>query len=361
MPVIACLRIPPTPAVCDLCSELTPVVEPVADCVWMDWTGGPPVPTLAARLAEALAVASYRLGVAPCRFAAGALVSPGIDAARAGLSVQPIPGGYWVPEAEMRAFAARLPVAFIPELALDVRATLATLGVNTLGDLLSSPRELLQGYIGAEAERLMDWARGRDPRPVRAIYPPERLVHRIPAESLAGTDAERLEAAIAQAATGMVDRLHAAGQACARLAIAWGEKRHERCFTPPIADAGQLARAAAHAAKQLLVQLAHGKSGRTTSPEISSNPEIPGDCVLEIFPTAHVGRQTLLWDPAGPNGPRHHPALAAIRARFGHTFLHPARPDSWAGLPTRTTFFAGHVREAVARYEAMNRFYWLAE
>ena len=375
MSVIACLRIPPTPAVCDLCAELTPVVEPAADCVWMDWTGGPPVPVLAARLAEALAalpdcllpdcllpdrpqLALYRLGVAPRRFAAGALASQTFDAARTGLPVQPVPGGYWVRTEALPAFASRLPIAFLTELDPSVRGALEALGVGTLGDLLSSPRELLQAHIGAETGRLLDWARGRDPRPVRALYPPERLVHRVPAEALASTDAERLETVIGQATAALAERLHTTGQACARLAVVWGGKRHERCFTPPVADAGQLARAAAQAAKQLLLEWAHDKSGRAPSSEISGNPEIPGDCVLEISPTAYAGRQTLLWDPDRPDGPRHHPALAAICARFGHTFLRPARP---AGPHPRPGFLAAHGREAVARYEAMNRFYWLAE
>jgi len=236
MSVIACLRIPPTPAVCDLCAELTPVVEPAADCVWMDWTGGPPVPMLAARLAEALAALQdsllpgrpqlglYRLGVAPRRFAAGALASQTFDAARTGLPVQPVPGGYWVRTEALPAFASRLPIAFLTELDPDVRSALEALGVGTLGDLLSSPRELLHAHIGAEAGRLLDWARGRDPRPVRALYPPERLVHRVPAEALASADAERLETVIGQAAAALAERLHTAGQACARLAVVWGRE-----------------------------------------------------------------------------------------------------------------------------------------
>ena len=343
MSVIACLRIPPTPAVCDLCTELTPVVEPAADCVWMDWTGGPPVPVLAARLAEALkttettgmAAVPYRLGVAPRRFAAGVLASPEVTedmaAAWAALPVQAIPGGYWVQAEALPAFAARLPVVLLPDLEPETRAALATLDVRILGDLLSVPRALLQGHLGHETSRLLDWARGHDPRPVQALYPPERLVRRIPAEALAGADAQRLETLIGQAAAALADRLAAAGQACARLAVLWDGHRRERRFTPPVADPGQLARAAWQAARQAL-----------------ASAEMPGDCVLEMTPTAHWGRQTLLWAPDRPSA-RHHPALAAVRARFGHTFR-PARPDGAAGG-------AGRAREAVARYEAMNSFY----
>lgn len=272
MSVIACLRIPPTPAVCDACAQLTPAVEPAADGVWMDWTGGPPVPVLAARLAEALgahpetAAVPYRLGVAPRRFAAGVLASqaipPAVAAAWDDLPVQPIPGGYWVCAAAWPAFAARLPVALLPELDPAARTALSALNVRILGDLLTIPRELLQGHLGSATGRLLDWARGHDPRPVQALYPPQRLVQRIPAEALIGADAQRLAAIIGQAAADLAARLAAAGQACARLAVFWGEGRHERRFIPPIADGGQLARAAWQAARRALAESVLDPGGR---------------------------------------------------------------------------------------------------
>lgn len=416
MSVIACLRIPPTPAVCDLCAELTPVVEPAADCVWMDWTGGPPVPVLAARIAKAFNGdpdrLTYRLGVAPRRFAAGVLAAHDmttemiariaarakttastktdvdaktavgakaamdakIAAAGGDLFIQSIPGGYWVQEKSLPAFAARLPVALLPELEPAVRAALAALDVRTLGDLLTIPRELLQGHLGHETQRLLDWARGLDPHPVRALYPPERLVHRISAEFLAGANAQCLETALAQAATVLAERLQAAGQACSRLEIVWGAHRHERSFTPPIADAAQLARAAWQAARQMLAEWTRSRGRQTqalaseqafSAPEQDFSLELPGDWVLEITPTGHQGRQTLLWEPERPSGARHHPALAAIRARFGHTFRQPLPLDGGAanftgaaGQRARPGFpVAGYARKAVARYEAMNRFY----
>lgn len=369
MSVIACLRIPPTTAVCDLCAELTPVVEPAPDCVWMDWTGGPPAAVLAHRLAGRLARLAgtlgagagtrsvehktppagagslpYRLGVAPCRFAAAVLASPGIDKAAAVLPVRPVPGGHWLRPEALPAFAARLPVALLPGLDPDVQAALTALGVNTLGELLASPRDLLHARLGAAAGPLLDWARGHDPRPVRALYPPERLTHRIPAETMAGADSGRLETLLAQAAGVLAARLHAAGQACAELAIVWGGSRHERRFTPPIAGAGQLARAAIWLAKQAVAGWAR-TAGRGGQP---SPLEIQDDCVLEVTPTGYAGRQALLWEPDRPGGARHHPALAAVRARFGHTFRSPAR-------------LAGCAREAVARYEAMNRFFRLSD
>lgn len=370
MSVIACLRIPPTPAVCDACAQLTPAVEPAADGVWMDWTGGPPVPVLAARLAEALgahpetAAVPYRLGVAPRRFAAGVLASqaipPAVAAAWDDLPVQPIPGGYWVCAAAWPAFAARLPVALLPELDPAARTALSALNVRILGDLLTIPRELLQGHLGSATGRLLDWARGHDPRPVQALYPPQRLVQRIPAEALIGADAPRLAAIIGQAAADLAARLAAAGQACARLAVFWGEGRHERRFIPPIADGGQLARAAWQAARRALAESVLDPGGRRQGhPDGREQPlpmEMPGDCVLEITPTRRQGRQTLLWDSQRPNGARHHPALAAIRARYGHTFRCP-RQDA-AGITTGgPAGGASRAREAVAHYEAMNRFY----
>jgi len=76
--VIACLRWPPAlirsadgtgksfpdsarEAILDVCAQLTPVVEPGDDCVWMDWTGCGE----AERLAEKLSAALARLRGAP--------------------------------------------------------------------------------------------------------------------------------------------------------------------------------------------------------------------------------------------------------------------------------------------------------
>ncbi|MBO8141872.1 MAG: hypothetical protein H0Z37_06830 [Firmicutes bacterium] len=330
MSIVACLRTSPTPDVCDLCAALTPVVEPDAGCVWMDWTGLRPVPALAGELAQALGPAEYRLGVAPVRFAAAALA--------AGCGVQPaeaIPGGYWVPHEVLAAFAARLPLAHLPEISPETRSALAALHIRTLGELLSVPREFLRDRIGPGADRLLSWAQGRDPRPIRPLYPPAALHRRISSERW-HPDARRLEAALGQAVAGMVTELRGLGRGCARLAVSLGHRRRERSFVPPSADSEHLGRIARRLAEQLLLQRP-GPGGVPSDPEGAP----AGDLIVEMTPADYPGRQTALWEPGRPRAAGRESSLAAVCARFD-SLLRPRKP-----------------REAAARYEAMSRFYAL--
>src|SRR5690606_21682553 len=144
----------------------------------------------------------------------------------------------------------------------EVQEALQALGVRTLGELARFPRDLLHGHVGPVADRLLDWARGRDERRVRALYPPERLERRIAAEALglagglhhdlfgdvsgggpaggfsggaaAAVDVFRLKAVVFGVAEELAAELAASRRACAAVTVAVGGRRLDRSFTSPV-------------------------------------------------------------------------------------------------------------------------------
>lgn len=407
MTVIACLQFLPDRAgetVLDICSQLTPIVEPDGERIWMDWTGCGAVPALVEKLTEQLTrvtrairstaastdssdaaahPARYRLGIAPLRFVAGAAAARGgtVATGRGAVTSEggaksagangirtdrrhsvfvidtPIVEGCWITDDALPELLERLPISALPELDAIVPETLAALDVRTLGDLSRIPRELLYSHIGRAADKLLDWARGRDEQRVRALYPPERLERRISAEvlDLTGTaDAFRVKTAVFHAAAELAAELEASRRACAGLAVTISGQRLERTFTPPVTDPDQLSRTIWRLAQQLLTSYQHDD----------------GDCIIIITPANYAGKQMTLWasdrlgSPQGRPGANgssktqsarrgarrgalEHPALAAIRARFGHVFrIGGGEAESFDG-----------AREALERYEAMCRFY----
>lgn len=359
-------------AVLDVCAQLTPVVEPDGDRIWMDWTGCGSVPSLMEKLASGLArlhdtngatAASsrrsvrYRLGVAPLRFVAGALAGEGTPGASA--IDTPVITGFWVTDDALPSLLTELRVRALAELDAEIRDTLQALDVRTLGELTRFPRDLLYSHIGRIADELLDWARGRDERRVQALYPPERLERRISTEKLglfgvgAMADVRRMRAVIFDVAAELAAELEASRRACAALTVAAGEQRLERSFTSPITAPDQLGRVAWQLVQRLLAD----------APPLHN---VTDDCSIVITPTRHAGKQTTLFahERLGAQGERkpnvlEHPALAAVRARFGHLFRFHARAEeanrrSETGSGKDET---GHYKASVARYEAMCRFY----
>ncbi len=71
-----------------------------------------------------------------------------------------------VEEHEVRAFLAPLPVGRIFGVGTVARARLATLGIDTIGDLLTIPEARLVKSLGAWGHDLVRLARGEDARPI---------------------------------------------------------------------------------------------------------------------------------------------------------------------------------------------------
>ncbi len=114
------------------------------------------------------------MGVAPHRFTAAAAARIQVERWRSwwrGQGAEPDAISVVSPGRETQ-FLARLPVGYLPGLDKKEIATLQMLGVATLGQLASTPADLLAGRLGAgRARRLQLYARGQDPEPVRALYP----------------------------------------------------------------------------------------------------------------------------------------------------------------------------------------------
>lgn len=432
MTVIACLQLPRkrhsagTPpassmdAALDLCAQLTPVVEPDGEQIWMDWTGCGAVPALVEKLASGLARltgagtdspagsslgrARYRLGVAPLRFVAGAVAAGGVAVEDVAFAIDtPVLLGFRVTDGALPEVLAALRIRALPEIDAEVRDALRALGVRTLGELARFPRDLLYDHVGPAADRLLDWARGQDPRRVRALYPPERLERRIsmkalglagglqddwlslssggsngasrgePTGELSGVgaviDAARLKTIVSRVAEELAAELAASRRACAALTITAGRRRLKRSFTTPVTAPDQLGRIILHMLRRLL-------SDAPSSDH--STIRFSDDFVITVTPVLHAGQQMTLFALDRPGAPAkrkklsvlEHPALAAVRARFGHLFRfntlageanfrlwngrggsEPSNPqgDGCDGATRR--------RDAVAHYEAMCRFY----
>ncbi len=275
-----------------------------------------------------------------------------------------------------------LRIRALPEIDAEVQDALQALGVHTLGELARFPRALLYSHVGPKALSLLDWARGRDDRRVRALYPPERLERRIsleifglpdgragglsdgPADGPTGgllgagptIDAARIKTVAFDVAAELAAELEASRRACAGLTVAVGGQRLERSFTPPITAPDHLGRVIWQMMQRLPPGASHPGRG-----DDDARIHAHDDCVITITPTRHAGRQTTLFAPdrlGSSRGQRkpsalEHPALAAVRARFGHLFRLKVYTDE-AGRNMAET---GRGKEALARYEAMCRFY----
>lgn len=387
MAVIACLVLEPTESVCAACARLTPVVEPLSDRVFMDWTGCGPVPELARRLNEKLRILlggdspgsssgsppPYRLGVAPLRFVAEFLAQDGgltadrsatfagkpslrPAAARIRTSVKDsaisepvlVTGGWYVSPTAMPEFIDAIPVHRLPEVDEKTEQTLASLAVRVLGDLRRIRIGLLRHHVGAVADKLLSWARGIDPRPVAPLYPPERLSRRISGEHLsdvlAAADPERMSTFLEEAAAPLLHRLQQTDQAAAHLAVHRGDIRRLRSFAEPVADSGQVLRALQALLRQLLAESGPSPTEKDAFAEqfFLWHDSTRDDLLIEIVPAPSTARQMTLWDAGRPRNARQRrlqTVLDSLRSRFGDV-IGPAAP-----------------REAVVRYETMLHLY----
>lgn len=88
------------------------------------------------------------------------------------------PGIFIVPRTRLQAALAELPVIALP-LSDELRDWLVRLGVLTIADLRSLPKASLGPRLGAEAERILELAEGRDREPLSAFQPARRLVEAV--------------------------------------------------------------------------------------------------------------------------------------------------------------------------------------
>lgn len=386
MRIIACLFIEPTEAIAAVCAQLTPVIEPMADRIVMDWTGCGPVQKLARQLAEGLhalhreqsspqqtaempprttpktltgersATSDYRLGVAPLRFIAEALATSEFPAAsRKGTKgndfCQLIAGGEYVPEHMLAACIRSLPVARLPHVDEKTKETLEALAVPTLGALGRVQAGLLRDHVGRAADTLLAWAAGDDPRPVVPLYPPERLHERVSRATVTNAYSgapERRRALVEATATPLIESLQTTGRGAIQISVACGERRHTRTFAEPLTEAARITRLFTHLLNRLLAdalpRVHDGEKARGGEPEYEPGAFlIDGDpFIFEIVPADATPEQMRLWDGGKPRNARRarlQKVLDSLRDRFGDAIGRSG------------------PREAVARYETMLHLY----
>lgn len=366
MAVIACVFIEPTEAVRAVCAQLTPVVEPLSDRIFMDWTGCGPVPKLARQLEKQLHVlgigpgpagkpgadrGGYHIGVAPLRFVAEILATSDWNIPHAGIA-----GGYYIPENALSDFLQDLPIDRMPDVDENHRRTLQGLAVNTLGQLRSIRTRLLRSHIGSAADPLLDRARGHDPRTVAPLYPPERLRTRISGELMGDAltgDVRHLLALVEEHVEPLISQLQGANRAATHVAVYGAGERHVRTFAEPMTDEMTLRRVVGALTERFVSRLlrnehvtptkdVHDIHGNPDEAEAETSLRLEEDLIVEIIPTNSASRQMTLWNDGQPRDPRRErlqKVLDSLRNRFGNVIG-----------------FTG-PREAVARYEAMLHLY----
>lgn len=263
------------------------------------------------------------------------------EAAGAATVEAPAPGVrlVLVPPGQEETFLAPLPVRALKEEVPAARlAALERLGCRRLGDLQRLPAPLLSRRFGREAgERLAQLARGIDPRPVAAAYPPPEVRVRLLLDGAPLSDG-----ALDRCARDLARRLLAERRVCATLAleaepVRGAPRRRERPLVRPSLRAEALA---AHL-RALAAEL--GAAEREALHAVSVVARRPG--------TLPGWRQQSLWGEAGqareerdrPNARdgaadaararRLQAAVDAVRARFGQASLQAGAPpgagDTW--------------------------------
>jgi DNA polymerase-4 len=104
---------------------------------------------------------ALRVGIAPVRFVAQLAAREAGDAGV--LRVRP---------GEEAAFLAPLPIRRLPGVGPRAVRQLEAAGARTIGQLVGLGRERLESMLGNRGLRLLDYARGHDPRGVRAVRHP---------------------------------------------------------------------------------------------------------------------------------------------------------------------------------------------
>jgi DNA polymerase IV len=178
MPMVEALRrapqalvVPPRPEAYAAASEevfailesVTPLVEPLSlDEAFLDVTDsqslfGPPgriATHLRARIAQELRLPASA-GIAAVKFVA-----------KIASDVAKPNGQREVPAGETRAFLATLPVGRLWGVGKRTEATLAELGLRTVGDIAGRGRAFLEAKLGASGAQLWELSQGIDPRKV---------------------------------------------------------------------------------------------------------------------------------------------------------------------------------------------------
>lgn len=234
--------LPALEAAWDLLAAASAVVEPDAagrPDAYLAWRDpSPPLPeirSLLATTAKRLPHVDLAIGLGPTRLTAAAACPPD--------------GGFGtVAHGGEAAFLAPRPLRDLVEQGLIAPALhrrLLHLGLQCCGQLAALPEAAVRARFGRDGLRLRELCRGRDDRPVRALYPPPVVTRRrrfadgLPASAWAAAAADLARKAAAGLAPGQ-------GTRALSLRGAFGEA--SRSWKTPHSAAAVLGRAAAEVA-----------------------------------------------------------------------------------------------------------------
>ncbi len=159
----------------DTLCEVASTVEPDhQDSAWADLAGHPDPYAMARMFASRVAKqesADVALGLAGSKWLArlaeasfGSLANPAWEIAMRQACACP------------SEFLANFPIAHLAPVDADHRERLKFLGYRTIGDVAEIPLRTLRGQFGDAALTIRNAARGTLREPVRAVYPPDRVV-----------------------------------------------------------------------------------------------------------------------------------------------------------------------------------------
>jgi DNA polymerase-4 len=107
-----------------------------------------------------------QVGIAPVKFLAQ-LVAQEVDAS----------GVHCISASEVDAFLAPLPLARLPGVGAKTRACLATMQIETIGEMLRLDARVVEAELGKHGRRILAYARGEDDSRVRTALHPKTLSH----------------------------------------------------------------------------------------------------------------------------------------------------------------------------------------
>ncbi len=200
----------------DIYRRYTPLIEPLSlDEAFLDVTASERLFGLAAEMARTIKTL-VRNETGGLTVSAG--VAPNKLTAKIASDMKKPDGLTVVPPDRVREFLAPLPIGRLWGVGRVGRNSLAMLGVETIGDLVRLPEDLVRARFGDHGLDLQSLARGEDDRPVE----PERDVKSVGAEETYLEDITALDAArreILWLSTRTARRLRRSGLVCRTVTV----------------------------------------------------------------------------------------------------------------------------------------------
>lgn len=205
----------------DICSQFTPVVEPLApDEGFLDITGCGEPSDIAHSLVENIQTHtnfSALVSIGPSKFVAKAACLHRLKAKGPQVSQ---PEFILIPPQSVRNFLHSLPVRYLWQYPQEIADKLMDLGCRTFEDLEQIPLEQLRLKFGLDGQRIAQLVTGQDNDPVKAVYPDKQIwcTYTCPPE-MGGWDIDVIKQILEKAAVSLNEKLTDRDQAARRITV----------------------------------------------------------------------------------------------------------------------------------------------